>query len=62
MKYQLHDAEKELWGWVKARAYTAGLTINNYILSILVEAKREEEIAEADAAKYKVPGEYTRKP
>ena len=62
MKYQLHDAEKELWGWVKARAYTAGLTINNYILSILVEAKREEEIEEADAAKYKVPGEYTRKP
>ena len=62
MKYQLHDAEKELWGWVKARAYTAGLTINNYILSILVEAKREEEIEEADAAKYKVPSAFTRKP
>ena len=52
MKYQLHDADKELWSWVKARAYMAGLSINDYILGILSVEKHTADMLFADEHKY----------
>lgn len=53
MQYRLHDADKELWSWVKARAYLADLTVNDYILAILKEVKHKDDLDKADANKYK---------
>lgn len=52
MKYQLHDADPKLWAWVKARAYLAELSINDYIISILLVVKRDQEIEAVDKHKY----------
>lgn len=52
MKYQLHDAPVELWAWVKARAHTEGLIINDYILKILEDEKHEDDLDKADGHKY----------
>lgn len=42
MSYLIHDADPELWAWVKGRAHVAGVTINDFVLSILIEARYEQ--------------------
>lgn len=53
MKYQLHDIDLGLWGWVKERATVAGLTINQYITTILMDARTQQEKASLRREKYK---------
>ncbi len=39
MKYTISCDSLELWAWVKSMSTKAGVTINEFILSILIEAK-----------------------
>jgi NRPS condensation-like uncharacterized protein len=55
MQYRLHDAQPELWGWVKARAHVTGLTINDYILRVLHQYKTTQTLFGEDENKIHIP-------
>lgn len=43
MKYQLHDVPNDIWAYVKARAHVEELTINDFIISVLIDNKQKRE-------------------
>lgn len=57
MNYNLHDADPELWAWVKSMAHLSGTSINTFILNtltILMNTQIKEQIEE-----FKKQGEKT---
>jgi hypothetical protein len=42
MQYRIHDAPTDLWAWVKSEAHLSGMTLNDFVLYILENAKRQK--------------------